>query len=360
MPISEPVYTTREDVKNALDVKETARNNVQIDRAIQAASRDIDGSITRPGGLLKRHFFPVLATKYFDWPNFQYAYPWRLWFDQWDLAAIPSKVTTGGQEIPLASINFEPANSGPPYTYLEIQRNSSYAFGVGSTPQRDIAITGPWGYGLDTDPAGTLAAAMNDATSTTAQISDSSLLGVGDLLQVDTERMLIQNKRMITTGQTQQGTGCTTASNADVALGLQDGTAIGVGEVVALDSERMLILDIIGNTATVKRAWDGSILATHSGATIYAPRQLTVARGMLGTTAAAHSNGAGAAKHRVPSLVKQLATAYALVDLTSESAGWAKQVGEGQGAAQNLGRSIPQLEAAAIAAYGRKGRSRVI
>src|SRR5258708_18397047 len=112
-------------------------------------------------------------TRYFDWPNFQYAYPWRVWFDQWELAAIPTAVTTGGQSIPLSAINFEPVNSGPPYTYMELQRNLSYSFGVGPTPQRDIAITGPWGFSLDTEPAGQPPPPVPPTTAGPGPLSDA-------------------------------------------------------------------------------------------------------------------------------------------------------------------------------------------
>ncbi len=91
----------------------------------------------------------------------------------------------------------------------------------------------------------------------------------------------------------------------------------------------MLITDIAGNVLTVKRAWDGSVLATHVGATVYAPRLLTVVRGVLGTAAATHLNGAAVAVHAVPGLVRELAVAEALNLFLQESAGYARTVGEG-------------------------------
>ena len=47
----------------------------------------------------------------------------------------------------------------------------------------------------------------------------------------------------------------------------------------------MLITDIAGNNLIVKRQKSGSTLAAHTGSTIYAPRQVTITRGDLGTTA---------------------------------------------------------------------------
>lgn len=350
MAVTRPAYCSREQVKRALDVKQTARTDRQIDRAIQSSARNIEGH-------LHRYFYPSDGTKYFDWPNFQYAYPWRIWFDQWDLA-VPVSVTTGGQTIPLTACNFEPINSGPPYTYLELRRDMQYSFGVSSTPQRDTAITGTWGYGADTDPAGQLAASVN-ASVTTVTVSNGGLVGVGNILIVDSERMLVQDRANTDTGQTIVSGG-TTASTADVGITVPNGTQLNVDEVVQVDSERMLIVDITGNLVTVKRAWDGTVLATHSaGAHIYASRALTVLRGQLGTTAATHNSAAPASIHHVPELIQDLAIAESENRALQEPGGYAEASNEGaQG--HNLGAGLADLWDEAETTYGRKNRIRVI
>jgi hypothetical protein len=353
MAVTTPCYCTREDVKRSTDMRETARNNWQIDRAIQSAARNIEGH-------MHRRFYPEDATRKWDFPSFQYAYPWRLWLDAWELAAIPTLVTSGGTTIPLSACNFEPANSGPPYTYLELRRDMNYAFGVGSTPQRDIAITGTFGYWTATDPAGTLAAAIGSTTATTATISDGSLVGVGDLLIVDSERMLVSGRSTVDTGQTNTAGG-TTASQADVAITVPDATQVHLDEVIQMDSERMLIADITGNVLTVKRAWDGTNLATHStGTHIYAFRTLTVARGQLGTTAATHLIAAPASISRVPTLIRDLAIAEATNRVLAETGGYSDPQGEGGGAIHGRGSALADLWDEAETAYGRKNRKRVI
>lgn len=356
MTVLTPSYITREAVKRAPDFKETARANWQIDRAIQSASRNIEGH-------LHRIFYPNDTTKYFDWPSFQYAYPWRLWFDQWDLADATVNVPvvmTGGTVIPASACNFEPVNSGPPYTYLELKRNLSYGFGVGPTPQRDVAITGTWGYWAAKDPAGQLAAAIGSTTATSAVVSNGALVGVGDLLIVDSERMLVSDRANVDTGQTNLS-GLTTASTADATATVTDGTQLYVDEVIQLDSERMLIVDITGNTVTVKRAWDGFPLATHStGTHIYSPRNLTVLRGQLGTAAATHANAAAASIHRVPSLIRDLALAEAVNRVLEETGGYADPQGEGGGAIHGLGSALADLWDEAETTFGRKARIRVI
>lgn len=350
-------YCTREQVQRALDIKVTARNNQQIDRAIRSAARDIDGQMNRV-------FYPADVTYYFDWPNFQYAYPWRIWFDQCELAAIPTAVTSGGVTIPLSACNFEPANSGPPYTYMELRRDQSYSFGVGSTPQRDVAITGTWaGCPAAVDPAGQLAAAVSSTTATSVTVSDGSLVGVGDLLIVDSERMLVTDRASNDTGQTLVS-GATTANPGDNALTIPDGTQVHVDEVIQLDSERMLVYDITGNVATVKRAWDGTVLATHNaGAHVYAFRALTVRRGMLGTTAATHTSASACSIHRVPALIKDLSVAEAVNRILQEIAGYARTMPSDSGngkAVQARLDALNDLRSRAYTAHGRKNRSRVI
>lgn len=341
-------YATREDVKAALDSAETARNNAQIDRALSAATPIVEGQ-------LRRKFYPLVATKYFDWPNDQRAFPWRLWFDQHDLASLTTLVT-GGITVPSSGYYLEPNRSGPPYTNVVMRLDSQYAFSVGATFQRSIAITGVWSYNLDEDPAGTLAAAVLDTTGTTINVTDSASIGVGQILRIDNERMTVTGKSQLTTGQTVQTP--MTASNANDQLAVSDGTKFVIGEVLTVDTERMLVVDIAGNNLTVKRAWDGSVLASHSGSTIYAPRTLTVVRGDLGTTAATHSNTTAIAKHRVPGLVRQLQVAESLVQLGLETTGYLRTATRGEGQGRPVISMVEDLRQQAYQAHGRKIRNR--
>lgn len=359
MTVTTPAYCWREDVKRAVDIKESARVNWQIDRAIQSAARNIEGH-------LHRRFYPNDTTRYFDWPNFQGTYPWKIYLDAAELADVTVNVpvvTTGGtspQVIPAANLFWGPWNYAPPYTRLEISRASNSAFGLGSTPQRDVAITGTFGYWIATDPAGSLAAAVSSTTATTVTVSDGSLVGVGALLIADSERMIVSDRSTLDTGQTNLS-GLTTASSSDVAGTVTDGTQLHVDEVIQIDSERMLIVDVTANTATVKRAWDGTPLAVHSTATkIYALRTLTVMRGQLGTAAATHSNAAPLVTSRVPSLIRDLAVAEATNRLAQEIGGYSDPEGEGGSAVKGLGSALADLWDEAKTTYGRKARSRVV
>ena len=356
MSVTEPCYTTREAVAKALDVKMTGRSDDDIDRAIQAASREVEGQ-------LHRVFYPTDTTHFWDWPNYQYRFPWTINFDKWELAAAPTTpnaVQSGGITIPLADLFFEPVNDGPPFTYMEINRSTNAAFGAGPTPQRDVSVTGTFGFDMATAPAGALASAVPDTTGTSIAVTNGAAAGVGDILLIDSERMLLADKATATTWQTQQGSGCSTASGSDVTLAVTLGATIFKGETLQLDSERMLAVDVTGNNVTVKRAWDGTVLAAHTGATIYALRSWTVTRGAFGTAAAIHAGAAAVSRFAPPSLVSQYALAEAENNLLQGLSGYARTVGSADNARPVSGQALADIRAQAYARYGRKGRRRAV
>jgi hypothetical protein len=353
-------YTTRERVKRALDVAETARSDAQVDDAIDAASRMIDGYA--PGaGLLKRRFYPEVTTRYFDWPGETFARPWRLWLNAHELISVTT-LTAGGTTIVAADYFLRP-DHGPPYTHVEIDLDSSAAFAAADTHQRAIAITGTFGHSAEEETAGALAEAL-DASETGVDVTaaGSVALGVGSILKVGDERMIVTDRSMLDTGQNLTTTSLTAAVN-NVTVTVADGTGFAVGEVILLDSERMLVVDIAGNNLTVKRAYDGTVLAAHTHTTtdIYAPRTLTVTRGALGTTAAAHDTAAAITRHVVPALVAELCLAQALVNLGLRSTGYSDTAGAGETSRPVAGgRGLRAIRDDAVTAYGRQARKRAV
>lgn len=264
MAVYRPCYATRQDVKSALDIALTADYDAQVDSAIQAAAEDVDR-------LTHRRFYNVIETHRWDWPNFQGAYPWRLWFDAAELADTTVNVpvvTSGGNVISNSDIFWGPWNYSPPFRFMELNRATSASFGQGDTPQQDVAIAGTFGYWTRTRAAGSLAAAVSSTTAATITVTDSSVVGVGDVITIDSESMLVQDCALADTGQQQTGSGVSTASDADVSLTVGTGSDLHTGELVQLDSEFMLITSIAGNVCTVERAVNGSVLATHDDAEV--------------------------------------------------------------------------------------------
>jgi hypothetical protein len=338
-------YATLEEVKAATDTRETARNNAQVVRAIAAASDSIEH-------LLHRRFYPEVGTRWANWP-------WHvdlrdgsrvvsLGCDD-DLVSV-TELSVSGVVVDSEHVTLLPVNTGPPYTGVELDSTVILA---GESERRAVEIAGVFGYWDREDPAGALAAAVADAVTTAVTVTDSAAVGVGHLLLVGTERMLVDRKSMVDTGQNTAG--ALAASNADQVLPVGSGSAFAEGEVVMVDAEKMRVVEITGNTLVVTRAWDGSTLAQHSsGVDVYAPRRLTVRRGVLGTTAAVHDQGAPVVRHRVPDLVNQLCIAEALLGIAQENTGYGRKVGSDDSERPAPGAGIEDLRRRAWAAHGRR------
>lgn len=384
MTVTRMTYCSRQVAMRAIDFRDGIDQNEAADRAIETGAWNIDRQ-------MHRRFYPNDATVYADWPNQggsgggQYAYPWRLWLDQFDCTVLTGLVT-GGVAIPLNQVFLEPVNNpveGKPfYEYLELDRSSTAAFGGNApSPQHSIVMTGTWGYGADADPAGQLAASVL-AGDTSVTVSDGSKTGVGDLLVLGYgrgsapfpsaagyagsiapytgERVLITDVAAAATGLTQTGGGCTTASDSDKALATTGSGTLNVGEVLVLDQEQVLVEQMVAGVATVKRAWNGTALATHSAATVYALRLLSVTRAMYGTVAAGYSNAAAVFRHRVPPLIRDLAVAEAVNQVLQEGSGYARTIGSGADAHPAPGADLASKWDEAVTAHGRKARSRAV
>jgi hypothetical protein len=312
--VTEVWYCAREDVLGALDVPEASWRYQQIDRLIQGSSRGIEGD-------LGRYFYPLVSTQTFDWPDHQFSLPWRYWLDQRELLSV-TQVLAAGQDI-TASVMLRPDDApmrGRPYTKIEIDLSTSAAFTSGATYQRAIIISGTFGYCQGETPAGTVAA-FTDTTSTSATVSNAALVGVGNILRVDAERMHVTDRAMATTTATI--TGPLTALNNNNTIPVSNGALLNQGETIQVDAEQMLITSIIGNNVTVERAWGGTVLAAHTtNTTVNAARLLTVTRAALGTTAATHTANAPINVHLVPPLIRELCVAETLAALGQERRGY--------------------------------------
>lgn len=313
-------YATREDLKSALDFKETAQNNAQIDRAIEAGSRAVE-VVTR------RRYYPEIDTRYFDYPNDLRSASWRLWLGKDELISVTS-VLSGGDAI--TSYFLEPANDGPPFDRIETDRSSSSAWASGDTPQRSIAITGKFGYSDETRVVTTTAEAL-DASETGVDVNDSSQIGVGALLTIGTEKMIVTARSSLDTGMTLSGN--VAANNGITTVPVTGSGQIHAGERITIGTERMDVEDILGSNLAVRRAVDGSTLAAHSTSdVVYAPRSLTVERGSLGTTASTALLGANVSRQVFPGLVVALCIAEAENYLLQEGSGYARTAGSGENA----------------------------
>jgi hypothetical protein len=378
--VYEYAYCSREDAQRAIDFKDGITTEIQYktDRAIQSITRNIEGH-------LHHLFVPWDGTKWWEYPNYQYASPWELFLDRNDVLCL-TLFSSGGINIPLNTCFLRPANKRPafPWTKIELDRSSGSTFGGNAqTPQNAIQVQATWGFTGEADPVAGLAAAVTSST-TPITVTNAALMGVGDTLILgygrgeppypdDTlghagtiapyvgERVLVQDRSAADTGLQQSGDGCSTASTADSQLEWAgSGTVPNQGEVLLLDSEQMLVQYVVGRIATVERAWNGTVLTSHSGAEIYAYRSLTVQRGFQGTTAASWSEGTAVYRHRVPQMIRDLAIGEAVNRLLQETAGYSRMVGSGDAARPASGMALADLWEECRTEYGRQARSRAV
>ena len=343
-----PWYASREDVLSALDVAETARTHVQIERLIAAMSRSVDAQCARV-------FYPWVGTRSLDWPPEDGGRSWRYWLGAHEVVSL-TNVVSGGTTISASDYFLYPV-SGPPYTRLEIDLAGNAAFGGGSTHQQDLVLTGTFGYTANTTQVTTLAEAL-DSSETAVDVAHS--VGVGTLLLVDSEYMHVSGRSLLTTGQTINAN--LTANKSVTSVAVDDGTAFQLGEVVTINTERMLITDIAANSLIVERAWSGSVLAAHTtGDTVYAPRTLTVERGACGTAAATHNSATVVYRHEPPALVKSLTVAETVFALQNEQSGYGRTVGLDESGGRSVQfQTIKLLREQCVVAHGRQARTRTI
>lgn len=350
-----PWYATREMVKGASDIKETAGLNSAIDRNLERCARDAEQAL----GWL--HFYPVQATRVFDWPNRQMGDPWNLWLDDSPLFSV-STATSGEDALTVGTDLFlEPANRGTPYRMVRVNSGSSASWSSGvSNFQRALSLTGLWAYGNRTSAGGTLAAAVPDAVTTSIDVSNSSKIGVGDLVQLDIERCVVTDKLERDTGV--NTTGALTNEKSSRALTVPDGTAFTAGEVVTVDVESMRIDRVLGNTLVVTRAWDGTALAAHNtNSDIYAPRRLVVARGFGGTTAVAHDSGATVLRWVPPLSLTEWVLAETQNAIAQENSAWARVIGVSEAEREAHAKGLLDLRKTVRNTLGRRrGRKSVI
>ena len=315
-------YTTREQVKLALgEQAPSGERDKVIDQKIEAASREVEN-------LTHRIFIPKTETRYFTFPYRDQLRGWVLPLDEDLLSVATSGLTKDGDTatvIAAADFFLEPKNFGPPYSEIQIDLDSTAFFSTTGTPQRALRVTGIWGRCQDTISAGATAENM-DTSETDLDVTDSSLIGIGDTVLIGTEQMFVRGKALLTTGTTQNDTLTANKNNTDVTVA--SGAAIKQGEVITIGSERMFVESISGNDLTVVRAYDGSVLRDHAtGATVYAPRTLTVDRGVNGTTAAASTSGAAISRYVAPFDVINLVEALAIFEYVQSRGGRTGTIG---------------------------------
>jgi hypothetical protein len=334
-------YATVDQVKRSAEIASAANADQQIRRALESASRSIDGD--RPGGgTLGRRFYPYIATRYVDWLTNWETYELKL--GRYDLVTLTA-LSIAGTTVTPSTLQLVP-DDGPPYATLRL--TSSSEVGSWSTTRRANVLTGTWGYRADETSIGAIT--LVDTTSTGLTLHDPDV-GVGTILHCGTEYMIVTTAGFVSSGQALAV--ALTAYADDDAVSVADGSVFSAGSVILLNTETMLVTAVTGNVLTVERAWDGSTLADHTGSTVYARWSYTVTRGDLGSTAAAHA-AVTAYRYVVPALVSTLCVAEAVEILQQEGAAYARAAGPTDQGSVTLGLGLDGLRERVKATYRRR------
>lgn len=336
--MAEVTYPSREELALSLDVKASAYMATRLDHSCASATRAVNAFLRR------KPLHPVTTTRYWDWPNNQDAGPWRVYFDDRTLISLASLVTAG-VTVPSTAYNLEPNGDGPPYTHLDLLMSSSYSYAGIATTQRAIAMTGDWGYSNDEESLSTLSAAVVNTTATSVTVN-APVGGVGSLIRVDTERMIITEKSWAASGQTVVNVAGLVATTLDTTLSVTSTATFVANETLLIDTERVLVREVIDSTTMViTRGWDGTTLAVHANSTaVRRQLTLTVARGATGTTAATHAISAPVYRWVCPPLANELGLAYAEDAFLQSNSGYARTVGQGENERTAHGSGIKDLE----------------
>jgi hypothetical protein len=344
-------YCTRESVKRAIGATGASRDGL-IDQHIGAASRTIDKRL----GKRVAAFFPETKTHLFDAPQCPPVSTQVLRLDEGLLSIASLKTSNSTVTIAADDYFLEPNNTGPPYKRIEIDLGDDVAAGAvfqaDDSRQRAVAVEGLWGYGDDTEAAGTVRDDPLTDSATSLLVSDGSLIGVGQTILIGTEAIFVSGRTNAAQENTDLLDGALTATQSEVSVTVDDGSRYNAGEVILVDSERMFVESISGNILTVIRQYDSSVLAAHDNDTgVHVFRTLTIVRGVHGTTAAAHVQTTAITKYAPPADIETLCQAEAIFNYEQDRAGHSGIIGGIEGVSVNPNR-LRFLWEKAIGNYG--------
>lgn len=335
-------YASREAIKQALTLPGVDRHRL-IDRTAAAASREIERVLG------DRHFYPVTKKREYPWPQ-KDGHASSLFLDQ-DLIAITALTKDGDDETAITSGDYflEPVNDGPPFSRIDIDSASGNFFSSASdSAQRAVRVTGRWGYNEDTEAAGTVDDSSGiSASDTTLEVSDASLIDVGNVIFIGMEAIFVKERATKDTGANLD-TADLTRDESNVTVNCSNLALVHPGEIIQINAEKMLIESRSATTGAgtlvVERAYDGSLLAAHSQPQdMLAFRSLTIVRGVNGTTAAIHADTTAIARYLPPPDIENTVFAIAEFYYQHGGAGWTGELAAGDAVAESRGVLIEKL-----------------
>src|SRR5882762_10294767 len=309
-------YASMEDVKRAADISSSAGKDAEVMQALDESSDAVEK-------LCRRVFYPTVATRQFPWPQDWTQNARILELGKNELISVSSVVNGDGQTVAPSSISLHPADTGPPYSTVlntdAFLAATAFPLAMGAS----ITVSGTYGHKINEQ---SVATTTTNLSGTTVTVNNSSKLGIGSLIRIGNERLVITAKGWTDSLNAVPIT--LTNLSSDDTFTVTSGASYFIGEMLLIESERMIIRDIVGNKLIVKRAVDGTVLNAHTTITLVnVARLLTVERAVLGTTAIDTPSPTAVQLFVFPPLVRRLARAEALNALQQDSASYAHMAG---------------------------------
>lgn len=297
-----------------------------------------------------RDFEPTVDTRWFSWPQDITQNPRMLRLGRNELVSVSAITNGDGEAVTVGDVTLikeGAGDDGPPYNAIINPGGWNQNADV---KERSIGITGVYSGCPVNEQA--VALTVSNLTGTTVDIDDSSLIGVGSLIRIGTERLVVTRRGWLNSGNLASIT--LDAEETEDIFTVTDGTDYRVNETLLIESEQMLITDIVDNRLIVQRAYNGSALAAHTAQTVvYVNRRLTVERAVLGTEDTDTASGATVYLYSYPGLVRQLCKAEALQIISQDAASYGSRSGSNQGEMPMAVKALPELRARVVGMYGR-------
>lgn len=236
--------------------------------------------------------------------------------------------------------------SDGPYTQIEVDPDSSVL--AVWCPSEPDSVQLPVLRGMYNRSA-LLAATVADTTQqsdsqTTLKVSDGAQVSPGMVLLIGSEQELVTGYDSPTAAVTALS-GSLTATAEEVTV--DDASLVNVGEIIRVGFEQMKVRDRNTNTEKlyVWRRWNRTQAVTHAdndAVDVY--RTVNVERGVNGTTAAVHANGASIYRYFAPDDIQFLTREIATLMLNKSKGAYAGRSGNDQTGVTYYNDAFPRFD----------------
>ena len=192
------------------EMQELAESDVKSHTRIMRSIRGASGLIEERTG--ERHFYPVIATKKFDYQS-----GYELDLDE-DLISITSVINGDGSTMDHTALKLYPIET-PWHRRIHVNPTSSELFNYDDEPHQAIQIEGVWGYWdqyEDSEDTIQDAEGITDV-ATTITVTEARNFDVGQMLKIDDEAMFVKDRdtanETITVKRAKLGTTAATHDN---------------------------------------------------------------------------------------------------------------------------------------------------